>query len=190
MGNGIFHWEENHAAFIITLHLRARLVERCRSGAVIQRSKSHTEWIRFSAGLHRERRQNWDPPKQIQWMPGLIAAERLQTSFLAQYFFISSMSGQSPTTDMFRLFSIKSVHSPFPFSHHHFLLPSSICCWHLLWHDTSGSKSLAQGLRAGTVRGHFCLLAEERKVGSAISSLVTQFPGHLPPKACNKYVHC
>ena len=63
--------------------------------------------------------------------------------FLAQSFFISSISGQSPTTDMFRRFSVKSVHSPFLFLDHHFLLPSSICCWHLLWHNTSGSKSLA-----------------------------------------------
>lgn len=113
--------------------------------------------------------------------------------FFSTFFFfkiyISGISEQSPKTDMLRRFSIKSVHSPFLVLDYHFLLPSSICCWHLLWHNTSGSKSLALGLWAGTVQGHFCLLAEEHKLGSAIRSLVTQFPGHLSPKAYRRYTH-
>lgn len=96
--------------------------------------------------------------------------------FLAKSFFFSSISGQSSTTDLFRCFSVKSVRSPFPFLDRRFLLPSSICCWHLLWHNTSGSESLAEGLRAGTVRGQFCLLAEERKVGSAIGNPIPWAP--------------
>lgn len=69
--------------------------------------------------------------------------------------FISGISGQSPETDMLRRFSVKSVHSPFLVLDYHFLLPSSIRCWHLLWHNTSGSESLAEGLWAGTVQGTF-----------------------------------
>lgn len=153
----------------------------------MQRGKSHPERLKISAELHQMggKVRSYE---QIQWMPGLNA-ETLGF-LLAQFFFISGISGQSPETDMFRRFSIKSVPSPFLVLDYHFLLPSSICCWHLLWHNTSGSGSLAQGLWAGTVRGHFCLLAQEHKVGSAISSLVTQFPGHIPPKAYRRYTHC
>lgn len=153
----------------------------------MQRGKSHPERIKFSAELRQKGRQS-----EILWTNPVNARFKCWGSgpFFSTIFFISGVSGQSPKTDMFQCLSIKSVRSPFLVLDYNFLLPSSICCWHLLWHNTSGSESLAQGLWAGTVRGHFCLLAEEHKVGSAISSLVTQFPGRLPPKAYRRYTHC
>lgn len=159
----------------------AERVQLCREASLTQKgSNSVQNYVRRGGKVRSY--------EQIQWMPALNA-EGLDL-FVAQFFFISGVSGQSPKTDMFQCLSIKSVRSPFLVLDYNFLLPSSICCWHLLRHNTSGSESLAQGLWAGTVRGHFCLLAEEHKVGSAISSLVTQFPGHLPPKAYRRYTHC
>lgn len=109
---GYFTKKKSILLSLFTLHLGARLVEHCRNSAVMQRGKSHPGRIEFSAGLRQKGR--WS---EILWTnlvnAGFKCCWETLDLFLAQPFFISGVSGQSPKTGMFRHFSIKSVHSPF-----------------------------------------------------------------------------